>query len=130
MPSQPFPPARDRPRVEPKKRPRPRPDTARHAQHRLAQPRDGGAALTREEIEREYNVIDGIIRRLGKFEGNAVYVPHFWDIAINGFADNRDGSLYSFDVKDGDRAMFPELNGRRTVKLLEIDVDGFVLEVY
>jgi hypothetical protein len=30
---------------------------------------------------------------------------------------------------DGDRAMFPELNGRRTVKLFEI-VDGFVVEVY
>jgi hypothetical protein len=85
--------------------------------------------MTREEIEREYNVVDGIIRRPGKFEGNAVYVPYFWDIAMNGFAGSRDRSLYSFDVKDGDRAMFPELNGRRTVKLLEI-VDGFVVEVY
>jgi len=36
--------------------------------------------MTREQITSEYNIDDnGIIRNPGKFEGEMLYVPYFWD---------------------------------------------------
>jgi len=64
----------------------------------------------------------------GKFEGCAPYVPYFWDIGMNGFADVDDGPTWKFRVDDDDRALFPELKGRRWVSLYESD-SGFVYEV-
>ena len=64
----------------------------------------------------------------GKFEGEAPYVPYYWDAYLNGFADRDDGKVLGFDVTTEDRALFPELKGRRTVRLVETD-QGFVCEV-
>lgn len=64
----------------------------------------------------------------GKFEGEAVYVPYYWDIYLDGGADRDDGDVLGFDVSPDERVMFPELKGRRTVKLIESN-DGFVIEV-
>lgn len=84
--------------------------------------------MKRSEIEASYRVEGGIIRSPGKFEGEAVYVPHFWKIGLEGFADRDDGKVWGFDLTDEDKAEFPELKGRRTIKLLERD-DGFVVEL-
>jgi hypothetical protein len=84
----------------------------------------------RQAIIREYNVdTSGRIRRPGKFEGERLYVPYFWDAYLSGFADRDDGRVLGFDITADDRALFPELGKRRrTVKLFQRD-DGFVVEV-
>ena len=64
----------------------------------------------------------------GKFEGCAPYVPYYWDAYLNGAADRDDGTTLGFDVTAEDKALFPELERRRTVKLEETD-QGFVVEV-
>jgi len=56
-----------------------------------------------------------------------LYVPYFWDCYLNGFADNDDGRILRFTVTTDDRMQFPELKGRRSVKLYQRD-DGFVCE--
>lgn len=64
----------------------------------------------------------------GKFEGCAAYVPYYWDAFLNGCADRDDGHVLGFDVRPEDKALFPELKRRRTVRLEETD-SGFVVEV-
>lgn len=85
--------------------------------------------MTRNEIIADYNVDErGVIRRPGKFEGEMLYVPYFWVAYLNGMADRDDGRTLGFDVTPEDKLMFPELRGRRTVKL-RVREDGFVIEV-
>ena len=82
--------------------------------------------MTRRDIESSYTVdANGIIRSPGKFEGEPVYVPYFWDAYLEGFADEDDGEVLTFRVTAEDRAEFPELDGVTTVRLWETD-QGFV----
>jgi hypothetical protein len=85
--------------------------------------------MTRQDILDQYKVDDrGIIRSPGKFEGEMLYVPYFWDAFLNGCADRDDGKVLGFDVTADDKKEFPELKRRRTVKIVE-DLNGFVVEV-
>lgn len=84
--------------------------------------------MKRVDIETEYEVKDGLIHSPGQFELQPVYVPHFWDIYLNGGADRDDGTTLGFDVTTEDKADFPELAKRRTVKLRQTD-QGFIVEV-
>lgn len=85
--------------------------------------------MTREQIISEYDVnASGMIERLGKFEGEMLYVPYFWDIGLDGMANRDNGRVFGFDLTPVDKAMFPELRGRRTLKLRETD-QGFVCEI-
>jgi len=68
------------------------------------------------------------VSRPGKFEGEAPYVPYYWEAFLSGCADRDDGRVLGFDVTAEDKALFPELAKRRTVKLMETD-QGFVVEV-
>jgi len=71
----------------------------------------------------------GIITSPGKFEGEMIYVPYYWEAFLNGFADRDDGKVLGFDITPEDRKIFgPMLKGKRTVKLYERD-DGFVIEI-
>ena len=63
----------------------------------------------------------------GKFEGCAPYVAYYWSIYLEGCADRDDGDVLGFDVTADDKALFPELRRRRTVRLRETD-SGFVVE--
>ena len=65
-------------------------------------------------------------KRPGKFQGEAAYVPYFYDQTGEGeFAKNGD-EIFRVDAEDRD--IFPELKGRKTVRLHYRD-DGFVVEV-
>ena len=64
----------------------------------------------------------------GKFEGEARYVPYYWEAFLAGMADRDDGKVLGFDVSVEDKTLFPELKRRRTVKLYQRD-DGFIIEV-
>jgi len=82
--------------------------------------------MTRDEITNEYNVDEnGIIRSPGKFEGEMVYAPYFWDAYLNGMADNDDGEVLTFNINDEDRAQFPELADVKAIDLINTD-QGFV----
>ena len=85
--------------------------------------------MTREEVLKTYEVESGIIKSPGKFEGEPIYVPYFWDLALEGEADvseeNADGDLIdSFDIRPEDVAEFPELKGATRITLME-DNSGF-----
>ncbi len=84
--------------------------------------------MTRKEIEATFTIgTNGRIQNPGQFEGEMLYVPHFWEVFLDGFADRDDGSVLGFDLTAEDKAEFPELKGRRTVRLYQRD-DGFVCE--
>jgi len=77
--------------------------------------------MTREECEQT-------VKGPGKFEGQAIYVPYFWEAYLNGRADRDNGYILGFDVTAEDKTIFPELKRRRTIRLVE-DSQGFVSEV-
>lgn len=87
--------------------------------------------MTRQDILNSYNVSNGRIVSPGKFEGEPIFAPYFWDIALSGFADSDNGTVYGFRINKDDSAHkeFPELKpwlGRsRSLKLFE-DSQGFV----
>lgn len=65
----------------------------------------------------------------GKFEGQPVFAPDFWDTALEGFADGDNGRTYSFRIRPEDFAKHPTLKawiGRRRVLRLREDDSGFV----
>ena len=84
--------------------------------------------MTRADIEKAYNVnaSSGVIQSLGKFEGESIVVPHFYDQWQSGGADEDFGSIAFFTVEDEDRAEFGnELFGIYGLALEETD-QGFV----
>jgi hypothetical protein len=69
-----------------------------------------------------------IVSHPGKFEGENAYIPFYWNEYLNGCADDDDGEILTFNVEQGDKVIFPELEGIEQVKLMETD-QGFVIEV-
>ncbi len=84
--------------------------------------------MTREETLQHYKInAAGIITTPGKFEGEAVYMPHVYEVFMDGCADD-DGNNILVAITDEDRSEFPELEDRETVYFTVRD-DGFVCEV-
>jgi hypothetical protein len=82
--------------------------------------------MRREEILRSFEVASGIIRSPGKFEGEPVWAPYFWEMLLDGIADEEDdGEVVTFHVTDADRAEFPELAEIAVIRMWERQ-DGFV----
>ena len=81
--------------------------------------------MTRADIIAEYDVdTHGTIRSPGKFEGEPVYAPYFYDALMNGFADDDDG-VASFNIDANDIKEFPELANVKRLRLWESE-QGFV----
>lgn len=83
---------------------------------------------TQDPIRMDYDYYADIVSHPGKFEGCPTYVPHFWNVYLDGMADRDGGKVLGFDVDKSDKQMFPELKKRRTVNLIET-AEGFVREV-
>jgi hypothetical protein len=83
---------------------------------------------SREAIEAEFTVNEhGIIQDPGKFEGEMVYVPYFYDMVMNGFSDESGEGWDAFQISAEDAQMFPELKddvGKYMV--IEYSDQGFV----
>lgn len=80
----------------------------------------------RNEIVKKYSIDEhGIITDLGKFQGEMCYVPYFWDIGMNGFADEDVENVWFFIISDEDRELFPDLGNAYGIALDESDT-GFV----
>ncbi len=76
--------------------------------------------MNRERIIKNYHIENGIIQDPGKFQGQMLYVPYFYDKWAW-----RDGDVGFFVVNDSHRWEFPELDGVHAVALEELD-DGSV----
>ena len=89
--------------------------------------------MTREETFRNYKVENDRIVSPGKFEGEPVFAPYFWEIGLEGFADSDNGKVYGFRLKlngqDKGNPFLPELRrwlGRKRSLKLSQDSQGFV----
>ena len=86
-------------------------------------------------MSRRDEVLEGLVLQgervasPGKFEGEMAYVPYFWEKGLDGWADaEADNGDFIFVVMPEDYAEFPELRGKKGVRLHE-DEQGFVREV-
>jgi hypothetical protein len=75
--------------------------------------------LTREQCK-------VLVNRPGKFEGEEIYSPYFYEIMMQGDSDEvGEDNVDVFIITDEDRALFPELEGVK--KLIQYtDDNGFV----
>jgi hypothetical protein len=83
--------------------------------------------MTRAEIAALYrHDARGNITSPGKFEGEPLYAVAFYEIGLEGFADQDDGAAYAFEITQEDRATWPELpSDCKWVVIRESD-NGFV----
>jgi hypothetical protein len=86
--------------------------------------------MTRQEILDSYKVNrDGIIKSPGKFEGEMLYAPYFYDHGQGDETWNseevEDAFAEVFQVSDDDRKEFPEL-GNTYMIAVEENEQGFV----
>lgn len=85
--------------------------------------------MKRSEVLKDYKVgPGGRIQSPGKFEGEMLYVPAFWEAGLEGMADSDNGSIFTFRLTPDDKKEYPELGKKRTLKLGE-DGNGFVYEL-
>ena len=90
--------------------------------------------MNREDILNEYQVDSyGVITSPGKFEGEMVYAPYFYDLVMSGCADDTDygpdefSTVYDyFDIKLSDIEAFPELNGINQIVCYETETGFFI----
>ena len=61
----------------------------------------------------------------GKFLGQPLYAPYFWEQVKKGLADAKYGNAYVFDITKKDIKKFPDLDRYEVVKLYD-DGNGFV----
>lgn len=81
--------------------------------------------MTRIETLANYNVKDNRIVSPGKFEGEMIYAPHFYEDSLNGLWNtNRQGVLYCVP-SFAEHKEWPELKGKRFIHLYEDDL-GFI----
>ncbi len=89
---------------------------------------------TTEEIRAEF---EATVKGPGKFESEEPYVPYFWELGLEGGADEEEDDMgldgdpkpiWVFKITSADRILFPELSGRVQVRIVETH-DGFVSEL-
>ena len=80
------------------------------------------------ETERDIQHYRDVVTHPGKFEGEAPYIPYYYDLYLEGCADESEGYMLHFDVIALDVERFPELKGHKDIYFIEQD-DGFVKEV-
>ena len=68
------------------------------------------------------------VRGPGKFEGEPIYAPYFYDIEMNGDGDH-DGNEIIHELEPIDIYLFPELEGHKRVRTHESDSGFFYLNV-
>jgi hypothetical protein len=77
--------------------------------------------MTREDLRQKYVVNKkGVIISPGHFAGQMLYVPHFWDKYVKGFADDTTGGFITFYIKEEERREFPELGEATAITLVQI----------
>ncbi len=65
--------------------------------------------LVRSAIEKAFFVKDGKVQAPGKFQGEPVYTPYFYDQWQHWGADCSTIDMAFFHIEDFERVLFPEL---------------------
>jgi len=82
--------------------------------------------MTRQQVLDSYSVdANGVIRTPGKFEGEPIYAPAYWESALEGAYSFDTGHVFGFALDDAARKEFPELGDAQCLLLEEAD-QGFV----
>ena len=64
----------------------------------------------REQVLRDYSHnSSGIITQPGKFESEPIFAPYFWNLALEGFADEDTNDGFAWRLDASDFALWPEL---------------------
>jgi len=84
----------------------------------------------------EYDNDGTRITQPGKFEGCPVFAPHYWDLALQGFSDSDNGTVFTFkfenakfELDHNDKQWATELKawlGRKRTLRMQEDSQGFV----
>lgn len=69
-----------------------------------------------------------IIAEPGKFEGSPRYLPEFYEVMLEGFADEHSDGSFSVAVDADDKLKYPELKRRKRIRMYQ-DEQGFVSEL-
>jgi hypothetical protein len=83
--------------------------------------------ITPEQIEKDYQVVDGIILSPGKFEFQPRYMPYFYEVYLDGLFSILPHGVISIEVWEEDKNLFSELRPRKRVRFI-ITEQGFVEE--
>jgi hypothetical protein len=67
----------------------------------------------------EFKVENGIIRNPGKFEGESLYTPYYYDIMLNGEGE-------TIQITEEDRLLFPDIPQDSGYAVVIEDDQGFV----
>lgn len=81
--------------------------------------------MTRAEILAQYDVRTGRIVSPGKFAGEPVWVPYFWELLLDGEGEEQEDGWIDFGIEPEDIEEFPELAGAEKIGIYERE-DGFV----
>lgn len=77
----------------------------------------------------DYENTGKTITAFGKFEGEPIFTPYFWNLGLEGMADRDEGNAYVFKITKQDKETIPTLaewlGNKRTIYLRE-DSQGFV----
>lgn len=77
-----------------------------------------GVKMSRSDIVRRYQILDGRILDAGQFHAQMLYVPYFWEAYLAGNAhDVSEDHVVLFGVHSEDLREFPELTNRSVVRL-------------
>jgi len=85
--------------------------------------------MNREKIYEQYKVKMGFIASPGKFEGEPVYAPYFYDISLYDCVEMYNEDCFSeviIKIKPEDREMFPEITAVAEYVSVQENGDGFV----
>lgn len=81
-----------------------------------------------KKLRQEFKTERGIIRNPGKFEGEPIYVPYYWEQFMDGGADDDEGCTLKFNITPEERKAFPELGKKQKVVRIFQNDQGFVSE--
>ena len=85
--------------------------------------------VTRAEVLKHFEVEKGRITTPGRFEGERLYIPYFWERALDGWQDvEEDDGTAVFFIMPEDCEEFPELKSKTEVRVIQRE-DGFIVEV-
>jgi hypothetical protein len=82
--------------------------------------------MTRKEVLEQYDIDkNGLIQDPGKFEGEMLFAPYFYDSSLESGADETvydgDTPIDIFVIAEEDLKEFPELKGIYAISLSESD---------
>lgn len=75
------------------------------------------------ELESEFTVKNGVIQNQGKFEGEPLSTPFYYDLMLNG-----EGEF--IDIEASDRVQFPNIPDDKDIAYVTEDEQGFVTIVF